>query len=97
MGTAGRDELSRIPVPWRTSWREFRIRALPPLVFGLTLAAIIPLWPGAVSDMTNREPLKPGKGQETIHERTTNENATVERLAPGIAMVGHRSRTEVSK
>ena len=95
--TAGRDELSQIPVTWRTIWREFRIRALPPLVFGLTLAVIVPLWPGAVGDAANREPHQPGKGCETTHERTTNENATVEGIAPGTAMVGDRSRRAIAR
>ena len=59
-GTASKDELSRIPVPWPTIWREFRIRAMPPFVFGLTLAAIVPLWPGGASDSANRELINKG-------------------------------------
>jgi hypothetical protein len=97
MVTPIQDEPSRMAVPWRTFWREFRIRALPLFIFGLTLAVIVLLWPGAAREPANAEPLKPAKGNETTRERKPNENPTVERLAPRTTMVGERSRTEVSE
>lgn len=88
-------DISRIPMPWQTIWREFRSRALPPLVFGLALAGVVPLWPGVMSDTTERASFGASDDCEAIHERILNANATVERQTSGAALAQDRSTAEV--
>ena len=59
-----------IPSPWRYRWREFRLRFLPTVVFGLSVFAAAVLWERGVSGGPASAP-----GDETVDTAPADRDA----------------------